>query len=372
MKLLILLLKTCIIFATGATITYGTVAYGSGNNNDTIRIGLLVTDNNAASAINGARLALDNINRRAPLKEHYFTVVIRSMEGSWGTGSIQTVNLIYNDMIWAVLGSHDGRNAHLVEQVIAKEHYVFLSAWATDPSLAQAFVPWYFSCIYNDLQQASSLVDEIYNVRKFKRIGVVFDEGYDSKLGMSGFEKVVRSQGKQGPIEFSYNSEKDIPLLIDKLNKAGLSCVILFGQPEASVRIIRQMKNKNIRIPVYGTLSVMGEGLSREQEKADFQDVSVVTSAGWLTPAGSEFRDAYTKTYGETPDAAAACAYDGMNILVTAIKNSNFNIDILKDVMMKIHYKGITGEISFDDRGNRKGRPGIIEFKNGIPVTVYK
>jgi len=349
----------------------GDVYAGSRNTNDTIKIGLLVTDDNARSAVNGAHLALDKINQHETADGHHYTVVVRSMEGTWGTGSIQTVNLIYKDKIWAVLGSHDGRNAHLVEQVIAKQHYVFLSAWATDPSLSQAFVPWYFNCVYNDLQQASSLVDEIYNIRKYNRIGVVSDEGYDSKLGMSCFEKIAKSEGKPAPVEFFYNSEKDIPDITDKINKAGLSCVILFGQSQASVNIIRQMKDKNIKIPVYGTLSVMGDGLSQEQENNDYQDVSVVTSGGWLSPAGAEFRKEYTKAFGYPPDAVAAYVFDGMNVLVTAIKNSNFDIDILKDAMMKVHYPGITGDISFDERGNRSGKPEIMELQNGIPVTVY-
>ena len=45
------------------------------------------------------------------------------------------------------MGSHDGRNAHLVEQVATKSQVVFLSAWASDPTLSQAFVPWFFSCV---------------------------------------------------------------------------------------------------------------------------------------------------------------------------------------------------------------------------------
>ncbi|HKK42569.1 MAG TPA: hypothetical protein VJ963_09190, partial [Bacteroidales bacterium] len=158
MRLSIILIKNCIIFAIVITFASGASASVTGNETDTIKIGLMVTDNNSVSAVNGARLALDEINHRKTGESHYYALVVKSMEGIWGTGSVETVNLIYQDKVWAVLGSHDGRNAHLVEQVIAKQHYVFLSAWATDPSLSQAFVPWYFSCVYNDVQQATSLV----------------------------------------------------------------------------------------------------------------------------------------------------------------------------------------------------------------------
>ncbi len=371
MRILTLFIYTCLSLVTGLTPAAGAISISPAGSVDTVKIGLLVTDNTSVSSVNGAKLALDEINHGNHSDNHFYEVVVKSMEGPWGTGSKQTVNLIYKDKIWAVLGSHDGRNAHLVEQVIAKQHYVFLSAWATDPTLSQAFVPWYFSCVYNDLQQAESLVEEIYNVKKYKRVGLVSDRGYDSKLAMESFEKVLKSKSKPAPVEYSYNSAKDIPDIAGEINKAGLSCVILFGKPDACVKIIRLMRNNNIKIPLYGTLAVMGEGLSRNEELSDYQGMKVVTSAGWLTRSATEFREDYTKAYGVPPDAVASYSYDGMKILVTAIKNSRFNIDYIKDAMLKIQYSGVTGTISFDERGNRSGFPKIVELKNGSPVTVY-
>ena len=84
-----------------------------------------------------------------------FELLTRSMAGSWGTGSKKAVDLIFEEDVWTILGSHNGRNAHLVEQVTAKSQIVFLSVWATDPTLSQAYVPGYFSCVPNDLQQAN-------------------------------------------------------------------------------------------------------------------------------------------------------------------------------------------------------------------------
>jgi len=106
-----------------------------------IKIGLLVTDAESEAAQNAAALAISEANKEEGLKD--YQLVVRSMEGPWGTGSKQAVNLVFNEHVWAILGSHDGRNAHLVEQVIAKTHVVFLSAWASDPTLYQAFVPWF-------------------------------------------------------------------------------------------------------------------------------------------------------------------------------------------------------------------------------------
>ncbi len=76
--------------------------------------------------------------------------------------------MVFEDEVVAIMGSLDGRNAHLAEQVATKTRIAFLSSWATDMTLSQAFVPWYFRCIPNDQQQASSLIEEIYLQKKNK------------------------------------------------------------------------------------------------------------------------------------------------------------------------------------------------------------
>ncbi len=339
--------------------------------NDTVRIGLLISKNGDVSAVHGAEIAIKNENSKTGTDSHYFKLVVRSMEGPWGTGSKQTVNLLYQEKVWAILGSHDGRNAHLVEQVTAKEHNIFLSAWATDPTLSQAFVPWYFSCVYNDLQQASALIKEIYKIRRISRVATVSDNGYDSKSALKSFVKQTETEGQPDPVQFYYDdSAENFDNLIDKVNKADVDCVVLFGHPPASVKIILQMNLKKMNHPVFGALSLLGGDKPVEQELADYENVFLVTSGDWLKSGGSAFRQKYRNEYGHEPGAVAAYAYDGMNVIIKAIKEAAFNRDMLQKSMARIVYEGITGEIRFDDKGNRQGNAPLVQIKNGNPVRV--
>ena len=111
----------------------------------TIKIGLLIPDNNSIAAKHGAEMAIRKANENGGFDGKPFQLVIRSMEGPWGTGSKQAVDLIFEENVCAIMGSPDGRNGHLVEQVTTKARIVYLSIWASDPTLAQAFVPWYFT-----------------------------------------------------------------------------------------------------------------------------------------------------------------------------------------------------------------------------------
>lgn len=180
-------------------------------NDKTIKIGLLIADSNFENAKFAAQIAIDEANKKGGLKSVPFQLVTKSMEGSWGTGSKQTVDLVFIDNVWGIIGSLDGRNAHLVEQVIAKTHIVFLSAWATDPSLSQSFVPWYFSCVPNSNQETTTLIDEIYNNKKLTKIAIVLDAGYDSKINTDGFISELKT--KKNSNQFSIYSITITPIL---------------------------------------------------------------------------------------------------------------------------------------------------------------
>ena len=144
----------------------------------------------------GAELAIREANEKGGLNGFRFQLIVRSMEGPWGTGSKEAVNLIFEEKVWALLGAHDGRNAHIVEQAATKSIVVFVSAWASDPTLSQAFVPWFFNCVPNDNQQASSLIEEIYNKRNFNKVAVISGDDYDSKMTLNCFLKASAKSGK--------------------------------------------------------------------------------------------------------------------------------------------------------------------------------
>ena len=130
------------------------------------KIGLLIPEQGALAAKHGAELAIREANEKRGNAGNLFDLVVRSTEGPWGAGSKESVGLVFDDEVIAIIGSLDGRNAHLAEQVAAKTRILFLSAWAGDMTLSQAFVPWYFRCVPNDRQQATALIREIYEKRK--------------------------------------------------------------------------------------------------------------------------------------------------------------------------------------------------------------
>lgn len=372
MRLLKFLFPACLSFAMLALFVPNVNASQNPEGPDeTVKIGLLIPDNKSLAAKHGAEMAILKANEKGGFNGRPFQLVVRSMEGPWGTGSKEAVNLIFEEEVWAIIGSHDGRNAHLVEQVATKARIVFLSAWASDPTLSQAFVPWYFSVVPNDLQQAASFIEEIYDKRKFTKIAAVSDNGYDSKLALKSFLKKTKLAGKTGPVQFFYeNSSQNFNVLLDQINQADINCIILFGQPSASLKLIQQMRKRKMNQQVFGTIALQDEDQLSGQKLKNFESVVFVSSEHWLSQKGLAFSEEYQRMFGDMPGSVAAYAYDGMNVIIEAIRNAGLDRDKIQQSLKEINFEGVTGVIQFDDKGNRLGAAGLMEIINGIPVAV--
>ena len=132
-----------------------------------ITIGLLVTENPDENrlmqeALDAVQLAVSGANRDGGLRGNQVQIVVRSVDGHWGAGSKEAVDLITNHNAKALLGFLDGRSAHLVEQVCTKAEIPFISAISPDPTLSRINIPWFFSMMPDAETQAGAIADHIF------------------------------------------------------------------------------------------------------------------------------------------------------------------------------------------------------------------
>jgi ABC-type branched-subunit amino acid transport system substrate-binding protein len=114
-----------------------------------------------------------------------------------------------------------------------------------------------------------------------------------------------------------------------------------------------------------------------EDELADqdlkYYDNAVMVASGNLSGSKAlTFREEFRKTYGKQPGAVAAYSFDGMSLLLEAIRKAGTDRIEIQKALTKIHFEGVTGPIQFDDKGKRMGTPDLIEIKKGIPVFVER
>ena len=330
---------------------------------ETIKIGLLISNKNASDAKNGAEIAVKEANKKGGINGIPVELVISSMEGPWGTGSKQAVNLVFNENVWAILGSHNSQNAHLVEQATAKTQTVFLSAWASDPSLSYAYVPWYFSIVPNNNQQANVLIQEIYNKRKLLNLAVVSNTQYDYKLAMQDFVKRVKKSGEKEPNQFVFSeSDTNFQTIIENIKRTNADGIVLFTKPSFALNLMQQIQKNNIELPVFGSIFLLGEDKAIHFDVSKYRNINLLSSGNWIEANETPFKKEFQKKYQKKPSAVAAYAYDGMKILIEAIKISKLEREKLQESISKIIYEGVTGTIQFDKHGKRINAVKLVEL----------
>ncbi len=337
-----------------------------------IRIGLLVSTRpkgNDASRLawDGAQLAVDQANATGGYKGKKFKLFVRSCDGPWGMGSKQAVNLAFQDSVSAIIASADGRNSHLIEQVTAKTHVPVLSVLATEPTLTEAFVPWFFRSVPNDRQLAEVLVKAVYAGNDNCKVGVVAFNDYDSNSGANEFIKEAIRSHREQPDSLNFNAIKntlmDFTSDIIKLNPEAL---VFFGHPGESGKIIKQIYRTNPGIRFFGNSWLMPVD-SLGLETSSKIKIGLVSSHITNSGQGKKFINDFKNNYGINPDIVTASAYDGTNILIRAIKQAGTDHDQLRVAIEAIDFRdGVTGDIRFDKHGNLIGQPYFDEYTAGI------
>ena len=363
-----------IVFVIGSAIIRAQTLNHSLSSFDTptINIGLLVPEPDAVAAKHGAELAIRQANSNGGYSGLPFHLIFHSVEGPWGTGSKLSVKLVFEDEVVALMGSLDGRNAHLVEQVATKSRVLFLSTWATEITLSQAFVPWYFRCVPNDDQQAIALIREIYKKRKIANVAIIGTEDFDSRVAAASFIRIADSMKIATPRQFVYRSSmQDFQPALDEINKYDIEAVILFGKPALASAIIPVLQQMNINLTVYSSLTIMDDQKAISPDWDILEGIILVSSGYWFTEKGIAFQKAFQEAFGYQPGSSAAYAYDGANLIIEFVKKYGPDRNKMINLFAEINYKtGVTGEIRFDNDGNRVGIPGLITVKNGKPVMI--
>ena len=130
------------------------------------------------------------------------------------------------------------------------------------------------------------------------------------------------------------------------------------------------MRHRKMSRQVFGALSLLDEKELSEMELKKYEGVVLITPGHWLSAGGSAFIDEYQSTYGTMPGAVAAYAFDGMNMIIEAVRKAGGDRDKIQKSLADLKFEGVTGTITFDAKGNRVNPGVLMEIKNGQPAAV--
>lgn len=322
-----------------------------------IPIGLLVNQRNKHDSEISAHLAVKQINEAGGIKGVPLKLFIRSFEGNWGAGSREVVDLVFEEKVQAIIGSIDAENSHLAEQIIAKTQRLYLSTWASDPSLSNAYVPWFFSIVPTDEQQARVLLEEISFKPKLERVLIIYDATYDSAQALKSLQKMSVEFGGLGISSISKpfsNSDNLLKIIEDSKSDA----VVLLGKNIPLPELIQSIEDSNMKVSLFTNLAATESLNSSRSPLKLVKKIQLTTPLEWLN---FNLNNIDTANVGDSflnTRPVAAYTYTGIMVMADAMRRADKDFGNLKESMSVSNFQGITGNVQFDRLGRLKNVSG--------------
>lgn len=332
---------------------------------ETVNIGFLgPIQNNPESPyglamLHGAQLAIEQANARggfrpagsAPPKSYELKVHYDSAQ--WGASSTEAVKMVFDEHVVGVLGSVDGASTHIMLRVSLKLEFPIVDTATTDPTVTETRIQWLLHNFPDDRQQGYALASAVFKERKLKRIGIIRTQSRYARIGVEKFFDEAKRLGHVPVLEVKFErGDQDFSTQLRMLKNAHVDGVVIWAEVPEAALILKQMRVMGMKQPVFGPSRLCYPQII---ESAGPAAEGLVTTAALdptrLDAKWVEFQKDYRAKFSEEPDAYAAYAFDGINLLIAAVEKAGLNRGRIMDALRERQghdYEGVAGRAQFD------------------------
>lgn len=315
----------------------------------------------------GAMAAIEQANANGGYHGKPFRLVCRWADNPWGAGSREMTRLVYEDKVWAVIGSIDGAATHIAEQVATKARITLVSPLSGDPSLTHTAVPWMFRLPPDDSAVAEALVRLAVEKMGYRRIVVLTSTDHDGRTGAAEISRALRRHSIAPVLHLSIDANQtDFTQHLSRIASIPADAIFLWGAPDLSVRFLLAMREQSINRPVFGPIAF---SLPSFLQRAEGAAEGLTTCRLVWAPNDSrwaKFAEEYRTRFGENPTDEAALGYDAASMLIEAIGRAGLNRARIRDSVAEMSgFVGLAGKVRWDNGGGDIVSPSPVVFREG-------
>ena len=383
--------KLLSVLAAGAMLMGALTGCGGGSkgaDGDTIKIGgvLEMTGGSASFGIsskNGIDLALKKINEKGVLGGKKLSLVVADTksEASEATNAMQKV--ISQDKVVAVIGPNQSSAVIAAGAINNGSKVVDVTPMGTntdvtvDPS-SKKVKPYSFRTCFIDPFQGTVMASFASNDLKVKKAAIYIDNTSDYAKGLAQFfkENFIKNGGEVVIEEAYLQKDTDFKATLTKIKAAKPDFIYIPGYYQEVGLIVKQAREMGINVPMAGGDGWDSAKLPEIAGKAALDNTffSSLYSPDDTSDLNKNFVAEYKKAYNTNPDVFAALAYDSTLLVAEAIEKAG-SADPVKigEAMAKIAgFKGVSGEVTFNEEHNPIKSAVIIEHKDGVQTFKTK
>lgn len=311
---------------------------------------------------NGAKMAIEELNAKGVTiggKKVKFELLAEDDAGDPKQGTAAAQKLV-DAKVNGVIGHLNSGTTIPASKIYHDAKIVQISPSATNPKYTQQGYPGAFRVVANDGQLGGTLGRYAVQISKAKKIAVIDDKTAYGEGVAAEFIKGAKGKGAEIIAqEHTTDKSNDFASILTSI-KAKKPDLIFFGGMDAVAGpMLKQMKGLGINAKFMGGDGLCTADLPKLAGDAVGEGQVVCAEAGGVLDAqkkaNDEWKAAYKKKFGIDVQIYAPYVYDSVMVMVEAMKQAG-SAEPAKylPVLKKIKYKGVTGDISFDDKGDIK------------------
>ena len=328
---------------------------------------------------NGARMAIDELNAAGlkigdkPVK---FELLAEDDAADPKQGTAAAQKLV-DAKVNGVIGHLNSGTSIPASQIYNGAGIPQISPSATNPKFTRQGFPGVFRVVADDVHLGGTLGRYAVQQLKAKNIAVIDDRTAYGQGVAEEFKKAAEAAG--GTIvghEFTNDKASDFNAILTTL-KAKKPEVVFFGGMDAVAGpMLRQMKALGINAKFLGGDGICTAGLAKLAGDGMKDDQVYCAEAGGVEgeqKAGMEkFYADYKAKFNTDVQVYAPYVYDAVKVMATAMVNAGSSEPAkYLPALKSINYKGVTGDIAFDEKGDIKnGALTLYTYKGGQRAQI--
>jgi len=318
--------------------------------------------------LDGATLAIEEANAAGGYCGKPFRLMVHNDSAIWGASSNEIVKMTYEEKVWAMLGSISGDTTHIGLRVSLKSELPIVNTAATDPTIPETIIPWILTAIQDDRVQGYTLARRIYTELGLERVAILRVNDRYGRFGILKFKDASRRLGHPVVIEQKYMpGDTDFRRQLGVIQDSRVDAVLLWADAIPAGNILKQMREMGMHQPVFGSFRVYGGDLLRiAGPAAEGLEFVFPYDPTRDDPLWVGFNARFRKRFDNAPDSFASLGYDGMRIVLDAICRAGLNRARIRDALYGLeHYRGVTGEMTFDPNAKNIAIMYLGKIHNG-------
>jgi branched-chain amino acid transport system substrate-binding protein len=329
---------------------------------------------------NGARMAIDALNAKGVTiggKKAKFELLAEDDGADPKQGTAAAQKLV-DSKVNGVVGHLNSGTSIPASKIYSDAGIPQISPSATNPKYTRQGFKTTFRVVADDVHLGGTLGKYAVSQLKGKSIAVIDDRTAYGQGVADEFEKGVKAAGgKTVGREFTNDKATDFTAILTSL-KAKKPDVVFFGGMDAVAGpMLRQMKQLGITAKFMGGDGICTGELPKLSAGTMGDSQVVCAEAGGVegeAKVGMEkFRTDYKAKFGTDVQIYAPYVYDAVLVMADAmVKAGSADPAKYLPVLAKTSgYKGVTGTIAFDDKGDIKnGALTLFTYKGGAREQI--